>query len=70
MGNIWRKTWLPMTNVERRKWDWRNVRDFDWLSNSLKEELFPEFEGGDQLCVNTGVSWDWNKLKTQNCRIR
>ena len=21
-----------MTNVERRKWDWRNVRDFDWLS--------------------------------------
>ena len=43
-----------MTNVERRKWDWRNVRDFDWLSNPLPHELF-EFEGGDQMCVNTGT---------------
>ena len=36
-----------MTNIERRKWDWRNVRDFDWLS-TLKEEL-SEFQGGEQM---------------------
>ena len=58
-----------MTNVERRKWDWRNVRDFDWLSNFFTNELFPEFEGGDQLCVNTGVSWDWNKLKAKTVEL-
>ena len=29
-----------MTNVERRKWDWRNVRDFDWLSNFLRKNCF------------------------------
>ena len=49
--------------------DWRNVRDFDWLSNFFREELFPEFEGGDQLCVNTGVSWDWNKLKAKTVEL-
>ena len=29
----------------------------------FKTDLFPEFEGGDQMCINTGVTWDWNKLK-------
>ena len=58
-----------MTNIERRKWDWRNVRDFDWLSKMFNEDLFPEFEGGDQLCVNTGVTWDWNKLKSKTIEL-
>tara|TARA_B100001094_G_scaffold326974_1_gene384166 strand:+ start:5116 stop:6093 length:978 start_codon:yes stop_codon:yes gene_type:complete len=58
-----------MTNVERRAWDWRNVRDFDWLSKFFTDELFPEFEGGDQLCVNTGVSWDWDKLKAKTVEL-
>mgnify|MGYP001172308414 FL=1 len=58
-----------MTNIERRTWDWRNVRDFDWLSNFFKTELFPEFEGGDQMCVNTGVSWDYDKLKNKTVEL-
>jgi len=58
-----------MTNIERRKWDWRNVRDFDWLSKMFNEELFPQFEGGKEMCVNTGVSWDWNKLKAKTIEL-
>ena len=38
-----------MTNVLRHEWDWKNVRDFDWLSKYFVDELFPQFENGDQL---------------------
>tara|TARA_Y100001980_G_C14545050_1_gene324430 strand:- start:849 stop:1835 length:987 start_codon:yes stop_codon:yes gene_type:complete len=58
-----------MTNIQRHKWDWKNVRDFDWLSDYFTKELFPEFEGFDQMCVNTGMSWDWNKLKKETVRL-
>jgi|TARA_B100001094_G_scaffold21416_2_gene18098 hypothetical protein len=58
-----------MTNVERRKWDWRNVRDFDWLTNFFNTELFPEFEDGTEMCVNTGVTWDWDKLKKKTVEL-
>ena len=58
-----------MTNIQRHEWDWKNVRDFDWLSNYFQTELFPQFEGGDQLCVNTGVTWDQNKLKQETVKI-
>lgn len=52
-----------MTNVQRESWDWKNVRDFDWLSNYFREELFPEFE--DELglmCPRTGVRWNEEAL--------
>ena len=58
-----------MTNIERRKWDWRNVRDFDWLSKFYTDELFPEFTGGTEMCVNTGVTWDWDKLKKKTVEL-
>ncbi len=58
-----------MTNVERRKWDWRNVRDFDWLSNFFTDELFPEFSGGTELCINTGMTWDCDKLKNRTVEL-
>ena len=31
--------------------------------------MFPKFEGGDQLCVNTGVTWDQDKLKEETVRL-
>ncbi len=52
-----------MTNILRHEWDWKNVRDFDWLSKYFLETLFPEFEGGEQLCPRTGLTWDHAKLK-------
>ena len=52
-----------MTNVLRHEWDWRNVRDFDWLSNYFKTDLFPQFEGDSNLCPRTGMSWDSIKLQ-------
>ena len=58
-----------MTNIERKAWDWKNVRDFDWLSKFFTNELFPEFEGGSEMCVNTGVTWDYNKLKARTVEL-
>ena len=58
-----------MTNIQRNAWDWKNVRDFDWLSNYFTTELFPEFEGGNELCVNTGVSWDIDKVTAKTIEI-
>ncbi len=58
-----------MTNIERKSWDWRNVRDFDWLSNYFKTELFPEFEDGTEMCINTGMTWDYNKLKAKTVEL-
>ena len=58
-----------MTNIQRKDWDWKNVRDFDWLTNFFKTELFPEFEGGNEMCVNTGMTWDWNKLKVKTVEL-
>ena len=58
-----------MTNIQRKDWDWKNVRDFDWLTNFFKTELFPEFEGGNEMCVNTGMTWDWNKLKAKTVEL-
>ena len=58
-----------MTNVLRHEWDWKNVRDFDWLSKYFVDELFPQFENGDQLCPRTGMMWDSNKLKTQTVSL-
>ncbi len=58
-----------MTNVTREDWDWKNVRDFRWLTNFFETELFPQFEGGDELCVNTGARWDKAKLKEKTVEL-
>jgi len=58
-----------MTNILRHEWDWKNVRDFDWLSNYFNQELAPKFEGGDQLCPRTGMQWDSTKLKQEIVRL-
>lgn len=51
-----------MTNITRTDWDWRNVRDFKWLTNFFETEVFPQFEDGDQLCSRTGARWDYAKV--------
>ena len=54
-----------MTNVLRHEWDWKNVRDFDWLTKYFEDELAPQFAGGSELCPRTGYSWDKDKLKAK-----
>ena len=58
-----------MTNIQRKDWDWKKVRDFDWLSKFFTDELFPKFEGGGEMCVNTGMTWDWDKLKAETVAL-
>ena len=35
----------------------------------FNEELFPEFEGGNEMCVNTGMTWDSDKLKAKTVEL-
>lgn len=58
-----------MTNVTREDWDWRNVRDFKWLTNFFETEVLPDFIGGDQLCERTGVRWDLEALKEKTVEL-
>jgi hypothetical protein len=58
-----------MTNVVRESWDWKNVRDFEWLNNFFMEEVFPEFEGGNEICSRTGLQWDCDKLKEETVEM-
>lgn len=57
-----------MTNIERHKWDWKNVRDFDWLTKYFNEEVAPNFVG-TKLCARSGYSWDEDKLRNDTIRI-
>ena len=58
-----------MTNITRHDWDWKNVRDFDWLTNYFNEEIAPKFAGGEELCPRTGYMWDPVKLKAETIRL-
>jgi len=58
-----------MTNILRHEWDWKNVRDFDWLSKFFNEQLFPKFEGPGILCPRTGKSWDNQKVLEETTRL-
>ena len=58
-----------MTNVLRHEWDWKNVRDFEWLTNFFNDELAPQFADGTELCPRTGYSWDKDKLKAKTVEL-
>ena len=59
-----------MTNITRESWDWRNVRDFDWLSNYFMKEVLPNFqENDDQLCKRTGMRWNYNSVLEESQRL-
>lgn len=60
-----------MTNITRHEWDWRNVRDFDWLVKYFETEIAPQFttEDGGIICPRTGMHWDINKLKEETVRL-
>lgn len=54
-----------MTQITREDWDWKNVRDFKWLTEFFETEVFPKFEvaEGGELCSRTGMRWDYDKVK-------
>jgi len=49
-----------MTNLRRDEWDWKNVRDFEWLNKYWKETLAPQYgnQAGPQVCEYTGFTWN------------
>ena len=52
-----------MTNILRNDWDWKNVRDFDWLTDYFNTNVLPQFQDNpDQLCPRTGMAWNYKIL--------
>ena len=51
-----------MTNLHRDEWDWRNVRDFEWLNQYWRDSVAPQYESAHTLyherCEKTGYTWD------------
>ena len=59
-----------MTNITREEWDWKNVRDFDWLSNYFMKDVLPNFQDNDdQLCKRTGMRWNYNSVLEESQRL-
>lgn len=56
-----------MTNLYRESWDWRDVRDFEWLNEYWRSQIKPQFETDDfygevELCEHSGYSWNRKAL--------
>ena len=60
-----------MTNLDRDSWDWKDVRDFQWHTDFWDATVAPKFEAEliGEMCVNTGYTWDKEKLKTETIRL-
>ena len=53
-----------MTNLKRHEWDWKNVRDFRWLTNYFDTEVLPQFQtNDDQMCRRTGTRWNYKAVQ-------
>lgn len=53
-----------MTNLYPEQWDWKNVRDFEWLNNYWRTEVAPKFEDilSEHMCERTGYAWNNQQL--------
>jgi len=53
-----------MANLRRDEWDWRNVRDFEWLNAFWQDNIQPEFvtDSGEHICERTGYAWNRGRL--------
>ena len=59
-----------MTNITRTQWDWKNVRDFKWLTNFFETEVLPNFQSApDQLCKRTGIQWNYKAVEDESIRL-
>lgn len=59
-----------MTNITRTDWDWKNVRDFKWLTNFFHQEVLPQFQDApDQLCKRTGMQWNYKAVEDKSIEL-
>jgi len=59
-----------MTNVDRSSWDWKEVRNFKWLTNYFETQVLPNFqENPDQLCKRTGTQWNYKAVEDESIRL-
>jgi hypothetical protein len=63
-----------MTNLTRDAWDWRNVRDFRWLTEFFENQVAPQFASSADtansiMCPRTGYAWDADLLQSESVRL-
>jgi len=60
-----------MTNITRTDWDWKNVRDFKWLTDYFNNEVLPHFqtETNDMMCKRTGTRWDYKAVEAASLAL-
>ncbi len=64
-----------MTNLRRDEWDWKNVRDFEWLNQYWNSQVAPGFAPADaqfdnlETCERTGYTWDTELLKHEISKL-
>lgn len=39
-----------------------NISSYDWFKEYFYQKVFPEFEGGDEMCTASRLSWDYDDL--------
>ena len=62
-----------MTNLRRDTWDWKNVRDFEWLNGFWHSDVAPKFAADDingqqhlaTICETTGYQYWEQGLKDE-----
>ena len=61
-----------MTNIDTDDWDWRSVRDFEWLNKFWRANIEPKFESyeiSSIICDRTGYSYDEEKLTEEIIKL-
>ena len=61
-----------MVNFEQNKWDWVNVRDFNWLTDLFNNDIKNKFAQNDknnQFCMKTNYNYNENFLKQEIERL-
>ena len=59
-----------MTNITRTEWDWKNVRDFKWLTNYFNQVVLPQFQDDpDQMCKRTGTKWNYKAVEDKSIEL-
>jgi len=46
-----------------------NISSYDWFKEYFEGTVLPKFEGGDEKCEATKVTWDFDKLYDESIRI-
>jgi len=45
------------------------ISSYDWFNDYFYNEIFPQYEGGDEICSSTRLTWDYDTLYEDVLRV-